>query len=303
MSLYIRISLICSIFFAVFSFAAVEPWSALVLQTAVFFLFAVYLLGNETFEISGLNKGLLLFFAITITLGLIQCMSERTVLDGAVKYPFTFSALYTASELIYCLFLLTAALLSSFVFNGYKKIKNLLLAFAVCGVVVVIAANVFPDGEYIAVFRHLKSSDGSFGPFVNRNNAGVFLGFCFFCALAYFFARHFEYAAAERKNFLYEQISAAAICFLLFYGVISTRSRGAMLFLALSLVFVAAIFIILFVKNKNKKIISFIVLFLVSASVFAAVFLNLGAINKFAGRANGASDKARMEIYSSALEM
>jgi O-antigen ligase len=303
MSLHIRISLIVLIFFAVFSFAAVEPWSFFVLQAAVFSLFAVYMFGGAPLEISPLNKVLLFFFGAAVVLGLIQCLSERTVLDAYVKYPFTFSSLYTANELVSYLFFAAAALLSPLVFNGYRKIKVLLLAFTVCGASVVIAANIFPSDEYIAAFRHLGSAAGSFGPFVNRNHAGTFVGFCFFCALAYFAARHFEYYKTGRKNFLYEQLALSAVCALLVYGEVSARSRGAMLFLALSLAAAAAFFIALFVKNRRKKGISFAILALICASAFAAAALNIDAINKFSLRAGGTSEKIRMDIYAASLNM
>ena len=303
MSLHIRISLIVLLFFAVFSFAAVEPWSALVLQTAVFSLLAFYLFGNKTFELSPLTKVLLLFFAAVIALGAAQCLFERTVLDGYVKYPFTFSYLYTSTELIYFLFCAAAALLAALVFNRYEKIKILLAALSACGVLVVIAANIFPSDEYIALFRHLNSAMPSFGPFINRNHAGVFLGFCFFCTLAYIAARHFEYSGTGRKNFIYEQLTLYAVCAIFIYGVISTRSRGAMLFLVLTLAAYAFVFTAIFIKSKYKKIITFTVLFLIFASAFTAIASNIDAINKFSFRSDGFSDKMRMEMYTNSLTM
>ncbi|MDR2191439.1 MAG: O-antigen ligase family protein [Endomicrobium sp.] len=302
-SLHIRISLIVLIFFAVFSFAAVEPWSALVLQTAVFLLFTVYLFCGKTIEVSQLNKALLLFFAAVIVFGLIQCLTEQTVLDGHVKRPISLSVLYTTTELIFYLLYLCAALLCAFAFNSYRKIKILLLSFAVCGTMVVITANIFPSGEYLALFRHLNSAAGSFGPFVNRNHAGAFIGFCFFCALALFAARHFEYYKSAEKNFLYKQLTLSVVCALLVYGVIFTRSRGAMLFLAASLAVSAAVFIALFIKNKRKKIIFFAAWFFISASIASVAVLNVDAINKFSFRSSGTSEKIRIEIYKNSLNM
>jgi len=297
MNLYLKTAVIAALFISVFSFAAVEPWTVLVMQFFIFSSLIAYMLASGGINFTALNKILWIFFTACLLLTVLQCLNEKTIIDAPVWYPVTLSRLYGITEIILIFTMFSAALISANAFDNFKSVKTLCVFFTVCGLGVIAADNIFIKDEYILLFRKSSAAAESFGPFINRNHAGIFLNICFFASLGYFLQ-----ALIDKKS-----IAKYVLCFsvlaVLAFGITSTLSRGAMLAFIVTSILFLFVYALHFFKTRNAKIAMIACLIILSVILFKAVSLNIEAINKFTDRRSGRSEAVRIELYKSAADM
>lgn len=299
MNLYSKTIIITTLFISVFTFAAVEPWAVLLMQFFIFAPLIAYMYANGHIKFTALNKILFLFFIACLLLTVLQCLNEKTILDTPGYYPLTLSRLYSVNEIVFMFTVFAASLACAGVFDNFKSVKTLCLCLTVCGLGVITISNIFVRNEYILLFRKTSTVIGSFGPFVNRNHAGIFLNMCFFASLGYFLQSFID---NKEKN-IGKYLLSFAVLAILAFGIISTFSRGSMMALTVTSVLFLFVYSLYFFKTKNAKIITATGLIILSIVLFKAVSINVNAINKFTQRSGGYSEAVRIELYKSAVDM
>ena len=288
------------IFFMPLSFAGTEPWAFFIFQILTAFIFVYLLFTNKKFVFTLPALFVNFIFIIFILVAIVQLLNHHTILQQKNLIPFTVSPFHTLKELnsifTYMLFFITVTQL----FYKLDKIKKLLFLTLTVSAVVMSIGLCFPKGEYIKFFLGTESL-GNFGPFTNRNNAGIFLSMSFFISLSlmfYNFFRYQKYLAENKKNkFIVIQIITIIVSVLLLISVVLTRSRGAM-----SATFIS-IFVFLFlyvyhfsetIKQKSYKILVVSLILVISSF---AIYKNIDAINAYSQRTTGMSEATRLKLY------
>lgn len=291
------------LFFAPFSFAAAEPWSFSILQGGI--LAGVLLLVFSRREIiyTPPLKWLAVTFGFVILYTLLQCLFPQTLLDKPAWYPSTLARLYSLEHI--CLFA-TYALLVFWVANVWQSFKDsrLLLFFIVlCGFAVGLCALGLQKGAYIAFFTGVK---GGFGPFLNRNHAGVFLAMCALGTLGYALAAWVQdrHGRMRRMGEIYIRQGFLALVFAgLCALVVATRSRGGMLSLGTGLFAYAFLCTGFIAPDKKTRLKGLLCTTVVLLLTVALAWIYRDAINAFAGRVSGTSVEIRQMLYSAAWDM
>lgn len=164
-------------------------------------------------------------------------------------------------------------------------------------------------GEYINFFTGIGFLKETFGPFLNRNHAAVFLNLCFFSSLALSAPALAEYKketdAVHKKELLLKALPFLIISTLLAGGIIYSRSRGGILALTGG-TFIYAALLATFLKTKLKKLLALLLLGGLFASLFFAAGKNVDDINKFARRGGenwGYSVETRKNLYNAGYYM
>jgi len=287
------------LFFAPLSFASTEPW-ALLINQCCFFILSVHLFFNrKDLYWTPPSKKIFFCFIIVLLLCLIQYFNPHTILEKKLYIPFSICTFYTFTDLSNILLYFFVFLIVNQNFENSHIIKNLLLIIVIASAVVLFIGFSCPKGEYIKAFLGAKVF-GSFGPFVNRNNAGAFLSMALFATAASLLPMFIKQSKNTPGKIL---LTILSILFLI--GVIYTRSRGAMLATFISLFFLFLLCSIYLIRNKKQSI-SAICITLVLFSVFSyLIYLYRDNINEFAQRSsfNDFSSQARVDLYKSAFKM
>lgn len=307
MAIFIYILFAILVFFVPLSFAATEPWAFLVLQMSVSFILIYLLFRRHAFVFSLPSKIISFIFVFLITICCIQLFNPHTITQQSTMFPFTICSFYTLNELINLVTYFILFIVVTQLFEMYNKLEKLLFILFVSASIVMIIAICFPKGEYIKFFlgSHLF---GTFGPFVNRNSAGIFLSMSFFVALSFTINKIFEYKKYIHQNkkteFIIRQSIQILFSIALLVSVVLTRSRGAMLatFLSIfSFLLVISYYLPSIFKTRIKYIIIICVLFVISSFY---IYKNMDIINVYSGRVSGGfSEQARKMLYTSALDM
>lgn len=294
------------LFFAPLSFASVEAWALLVMQAVLSFIAAYLLVRRAEFAFTPPSKKIIFLTAGLFLLMLAQAAVQRSALVGAPLYPFTLCRIFTLEEASLLLSCLAAFFITTQMFQKTPQIKALLTAVFAAGVLVMIIGLCFPRGEYVKFLVDSKAL-GSFGPFVNRNHAGIFIAVTFFCSLAYGAPEFLDYrryvSEGKKKDFILRQTLFCFLAAALFATVFFTRSRGAMLS-AIFCIFVSLWLLILFLLPKSKKRLLFLGLsLLLFTATFWEISKNVSYFNSYARRSSGASEETRIMLYNAAFDM
>ncbi|WP_424244604.1 O-antigen ligase [Elusimicrobium posterum] len=210
-------------------------------------------------------------------------------------------------SVVMLLFYSVTMILVSQIFYKTSLVKAFCLAAIIAGVVVCITAIGFSKGEYISFFAKIPPMKQSMGPFLNRNHGGMFLAVTFFISLGYtcagFFDKEKFLNEGRRGEFYIRQAVFIFVSISLFYGVIYSNSRGAVLCtIAVSFLFLLIYFFISpFSKLKKIALIALtLAAFLLTGLL---VFKNLKSLNKWAQRSSGISETIRKDLYTGAYYM
>lgn len=294
------------IFFVPLSFAGTEPWAFFIFQLIVSFIF-VYLLFTKrklSFTFPALSVNII--FVMFILIAVIQILNHHTILQQKDFIPFTVSPYHTLKELNFIFTYMMFFMVVNQLFYESKKIKKLLYLTMTVSAVVLMIGLCFPKGEYIKFFLGMESL-GNFGPFTNRNNAGVFLSMSFFISLAlliYNFLRYQKYLIENKKNeFVVTQIILSIISLLLLISVILTRSRGAMLATFVSVFIFMLLYVYHFSENIKQKIFKILFVLVILGISSFVIYKNIDAINAYSQRTTGISEATRLKLYDMSFDI
>lgn len=304
--MFVKLLLSILIFFVPLSFAGTEPWAFFIFQSVVFFIF-VYLLftkRNLSFTFPALSVNII--FVIFILLAVVQILNHHTILQQKDFIPFTVSPFHTLKELNSIFTYMMFFIIVNQIFHDSAKIKKLLYLTLTVSAVVMMIGLCFPKGEYIKFFLGTESL-GNFGPFTNRNNAGIFLSMSFFVSLAlliYNFLRYQKYLIENKKNdFVIKQIVLITVSLTLLISVILTRSRGAMLATFVSVFIFMLLYVYHFSDNIKQKLYKILFVLAILAVSSFAIYKNIDAINAYSQRTTGMSEATRLKLYDMSFDI
>ncbi len=304
MSIFLQIITVLLIFFSVFSFGATEPWAQAIVQCAVAVCAILYIFNNKRIYITPLLKPVIFIFTFICALALIQAAFPSNILEKTPLYPISLARLYTLEAAAMFFSRLLFILLISQLFYTKEAAAILVKATAICALLTILTAFCFPGAGYIHFFTGVK---GGIGPFLNRNNAGVFFAMGSIYAITCGIYSYFQYKkhpdTTSPQQFYVKQFFWAAASLSLIIMTIYTRSRGAMLALSCSLVFYAFMLIVFFAKTFKTRFTGASILAAFSGLAAVIAAKNTAAINVFTDRVITLSVDIRLEIYQSALRM
>jgi O-antigen ligase len=294
------------LFFVPLSFAGTEPWAFFIFQLAVSFIFVYLLFVNGKFKFTLPALLINFVFFIFIVLAVIQILNHHNIVQQKNLIPFTVSPYNTLKELntmfTYMLFFIVV----SQIFYRLERIKKLLYLTLAVSAVVLLIGLCFPNGEYVKFFLGTGSL-GNFGPFTNRNNAGVFLSITFFISLSlllYNFLRYQKYLMENKKSeFIVLQTVNTTISLMLLVSVVLTRSRGAMLATFVSLFVFSYLYGYHLSKTLKQKILKLLITFFIMAISSFIVYKNIDAINEYSQRTAGTSEQTRLKLYDMSFDI
>lgn len=287
------------LFFAPLSFALTEPWALLIVQ-CLFFPLLIYLFFRQRdFYFTPVSKKIIFCFIIVFLLCVIQYFNPHTILEKKLYLPFSLCPFYTFKDFSNILLYMFVFFIVNQNFENSDIIKKLLLIIIISSAVVLFIGFSCPKGEYIKTFLGAKVF-GSFGPFVNRNNAGAFLSMSLFATLSLLFYMFVKKSRNTSFKFIFTVLSV-----LFLTGVIFTRSRGAMLATFISLFVLFLLCSIYLIRDTKKSVISVCVTIILFSVFSYLIYIYKDNINEFAYR-NSVEDfstQARLDLYNSAFKM
>ena len=294
------------LFFVPLSFAGTEPWAFFIFQSVISFIFIYLLFVNEKFKFTLPALFINTVFFIFIVLAFMQILNHHSIVQQKNLIPFTVSPYNTLKELNTVFTYMIFFIVVNQMFYRLEKIKKLLyLTLAVSGIVMLIGL-CFPKGEYIKFFLGTGSL-GNFGPFTNRNNAGVFLSMSLFISLSlmfYNFLRYPKYLIENKKSeFIVIQIVNITISLMLLISVILTRSRGAMLATFISIFVFTYLYGYYLSKTLKQKVFRILTAFIIMIISSVIIYQNIDAINEYSQRTTGTSEQTRLKLYDMSFDI
>lgn len=301
MTVFLKALLGVLLFFAPFSFAAAEPWAFSVLQGGIFAGLLLTLFSRRQIVYTKPLKWLFFTFAFLIGYTLLQALFTQTLLDPPAWYPATLMRLYTLEHASWFVTYLALLVWVPNVWESFKSNRILLFLIVLCGFAVGLCALGLQKSQYIQFFTGVKAG---FGPFLNRNHAGVFLGMCALITLGYAVSSWTDYAHFRANRRGNEFILRQSFLGLVFVGlcalVVATRSRGGMLSLGVGIFFYSFLCCFFVPQEKNTRLKGVLLVVVLLAAAAAVVWWQADAINAYAQRATGASEETRKMLYRSA---
>ena len=294
------------LFFVPLSFAGTEPWAFFLFQIVISFIFIYLLFVNEKFRLTFPALFINFVFIIFIVVAIIQLLNHHTIVQQKSIIPFTISPYNTLKELNSIFTYMMFFIICNQMFYKLERIKKILYLIMVVSCVVMFIGLCFPKGEYVKFFLGTGSL-GNFGPFTNRNNAGVFLSISFFISISlmfYNFLRYQKYLIQNKKNeFVVIQIVNITISLMLLISIVITRSRGAMLATFISIFIFSYLYIYYLSKNLKEKIFKIIIIFCIMIISSFFIYKNIDAINEYSQRATGISEQTRLKLYDMSFDI
>ena len=298
--MFVKLLFSILIFFVPLSFAATEPWAFFIFQFITSFIFVYLLFKEKKFKFTLPAVLINIVFIFLIFVAVIQIMNHHTIIQKGNILPFTVSPFNTLKELnaifVYFMFFIVV----NQIFYKSDKIKKLLYLITFSSAFVMFIGLCFPSGEYIKFFLGTESL-GNFGPFTNRNNAGIFLSMSFFITLSLVIYNFYKYPKYLMKNqkgkYITVQTVNITISLMFFISVILSRSRGAMLSTAVSLIIFLFLCTYHFSETIKQKLFKLFILFLIMLPIGFFIYKNINDINVYSQRTTGKSEQIRLKLY------
>lgn len=286
------------------------PWAQLVLIIGVFTLTFLLPLRSSRFSLTPTSKPILALFAFFFIMAMLQSINQKTIFTAPFFIPFTLCRLDTLDFAAYLISLWGIFVATTQIFGHYRYIKRYAIFITFTGILTALIGFSSVRGEYINFFTGVGLLKETFGPFVNRNHAAVFLNLCFFAALAwgapYLLAAKNQQDISARKEELKKFLSPFVAMVILGGAIIFTRSRGGILAFTSGLFTYAFILGLVMIKNIKYKIAALVLLIGLFIGLAAAVDNNVEDINRFARRDGenwGFSVETRKNLYNAGYFM
>lgn len=244
--------------FGPLAFGTVEPWSIATFEILTILL-AVLVWSSRPNEPLPVQRGLIPLFAFLIVLGIVQLFSHEAMNAPHVWYrPFTCNPHATRREIV--LYASLAALLwcSSRIISDRRSLKRFAWCVFFLGVAVSVIGIIQKDPytQFIYGFRETPVGAAAFGPYYNRNNAACLLSMSFLVGWGILAGRFSVWRGGRGighfAEFLSKQILVLALMGAVFWGIVATESRGALVATVAGLL-LSGLVSALFVKSRAVR--------------------------------------------------
>ena len=298
------------IFFLPLSFGAVQPWAQLILVCCSCLLMLLLPFKNRSLAITKPAKPIYFIIAFLFLLAAAQSLNIKTIFTAPFWIPFTISPLDTLDFAGYILTLGGFFIIASQTYQRHSSVKRLCFVISISGLLTALIGFSSGKGEYINFFTGIGYVKETFGPYLNRNHAAVFLNLCFFASLAwvvpFIIKQQKEGFYIRKSELIIKCLPPVLLSVFIAGGVIFSRSRGGILALTCGIFFYIALLLLFNFKHIRTKVISL--------SLLAALFVGMGFlivhnaenINKFSRRDGenwGYSVETRKNLYNAGYYM
>ena len=299
MSLFYKSFFLFLFSFLVFAFGGTQAWALSTYQVLFSVLFVSYFCQRKIY-FSPVGKILSFFFAFLILYTLLQTCFPTTLLETPPFYPSSVMPLFGLEHAGLFVLWWSVFVLSACLCRNLKETRLFLLGLCgICGAVALLHM-VWPGG-YLKFFSGLK--DGV-GPFLNRNNGGIFLFLGGFTALALwgsFLTQRRQYALQNRRaDFYAKQSIWLLLSLLLCFSAVFSRSRGVLLAFWVSGGCFSVLAVCLLLKKTWQKIGAVLGIVLFFGVLLAGGLQAEKAIQTFAKRNSSFSADTRVQLYQAA---
>ena len=301
MSLFCKSFFFFLFYFLVLAFAGTQAWALCTYQVLFSVLFVAYFFRRKIYFTPAV-KSLSFFFAFLVLYTLLQTCFPCTLLDAPRFYPCSVMPLFGLEHASLFVLWWGVFVLSAHLCRNMKETRFFLSALCgICGLVALL--HMAWPGGYLKFFSGIK--DGV-GPFLNRNNGGIFLFLGGFSALALwgsFLTQYRRYALEKRlSDFCAKQGVLLLLAILLCFSAVFSRSRGVLLAFFVSGFFFSVLSALLLLQKTRHKIGAIAGIVLLFLGIFAGGIQSEKSIQAFAGRSSSFSADTRIQLYRAAAK-
>lgn len=286
MKQYTNILIFILLFFAPFSFAAVEPWAFSMLQLGIITAF-ILISVKHRFVLTTLLKPVLFGLFFLAFYSFIQAIWPVTINSNVpVFHPITIMRLYTLEHVSLFLTWLALVFIVSQLNSSEDTLRKYLRAIALCGLSIMLCMLIFPNGQYIKLLTGLAYK--GIGPFFNRNHAAVFMGMSAIVSAYIAISEICVYKNCvqhlNKKRFITEQIFIWSAFAGLLISIAATRSRGGNAATLAGLLIFAFLSSLILPNTQKKRLISASCAGMLAILSAYFIVANSDKINHFANR-------------------
>lgn len=301
MDLYFKSTFLILLLFITLAFAGTVPWAFTIFLAGIFVLLSVLLIRRglmitRPFKIAA--AGFLLLLVYTF----IQGISYTNILLPVPPYPASVMPLFTFEHISVFLSWFVVFTIAVNIPHKFKDTKILLIFILSISVLTALLHGAL-RGDYLALFSKIK---GGVGPFVNRNNGGLFLFLGSMASLTILltgFAEKAKYIEQNKmQQFRYKQTALISLTLIMFTATIFSRSRGAMLAIFNGLLFYCILISLFIPHTIKKKFISALITFISFTVIGCTVYSYREEISAFARRSTTVSMDIRQDMYKGAIK-
>ena len=301
MDLYFKSAFLILLLFVTLAFAGTVPWAFTTFLTGILALLAVLII-RRGLMITRPFKIAAAAFIFLIIYTCIQGLLYTNILLPVPAYPASVMPLFTFEHVSVFLSWFAVFSIAANLPHKFKDTKLLLVFILLIALFTAVLQGAL-RGDYLALFSKIK---GGVGPFVNRNNGGLFLFLGSMASLTILltgFAEKAKYIEQNKlQQFRYKQTALIVLTLIMFTATIFSRSRGAML-AVLSGLFFYSVLISLFIPHEAKQKLFFLILTFISfASIGFTAYSYREEISAFAQRSTTISMDIRQDMYEGALK-
>lgn len=262
--------LIFAVVFGPLAFAAMEAWSVAILEGVLFSLAALCVLQGKINREHPIYKTMLPAVLAIFVIGLFQFLNPDSLSGPASVFPFTMSRGATGrSTLLWSSY---AALLlgAPVALSGRDSRKRVLWTIFLLGAAISVIG-LMQRGQGNTAYYGLRriGAGNPFGPYTNYDHAASMLVLSLFCGCGLWLERLIRLRRVVQTDKRIEgwsiQIILAFFVGVIFYSILSIRSRGAIHSMAFSTGIVAAAALIFF-AGRRERVVGGILLFVSVAS-------------------------------------
>ena len=301
MDLYFKTAFLILLSFITFAFAGTVPWAFTTFLTGILVLLAVLII-RRGFMITRPFKIAAAGFLLLIIYTFIQGLSYTNILLPVPPYPASVMPLFTFEHISIFLSWFAVFTIAVNIPHKFKDTKLLLIFIIVITLLTAVLHGAL-RGDYLALFTKIK---GGVGPFINRNNGGLFLFLGSMATLTMLltgFAEKYKYTDQNKlQQFRYKQIALIVLTLIMFTATVFSRSRGAMLAIFNGLLFYSVLFSLFIPHTIQRKLIFTLITIISFTAIGFTAYAYRQEISSFAQRSTTISMDIRQDMYKGALK-
>ena len=301
MDIIFKTSFLLLFLFLTLAFAGTVPWAYTIFLTGIFVLLTALLIRRgimvtRPFKIAAAGFLLLIIYCF------IQGLSYTNILLPVPFYPSSVMPLFTFEHISIFLSWFAIFTVAANIPHKFKDTK-ILLAFILAVTAFTAVLHGAMRGEYLSLISKIK---GGVGPFINRNNGGLFLFLGSMASLTILltgFAEKVKYIEQGKlQQFRYKQTAMIILTLIMFTATIFSRSRGAMLAVFCGLFFYSVLIGLYIPHHTKTKVIALLAAVAVFSVLGFTANIYKEEISAFAQRSSTVSTDIREDMYIGALK-
>lgn len=229
-----------SVVFGPLAFGAVEPWSLALLETSLFLL-ALVRFWDGDFGHSGIvAKALVPALIALLAIGVIQWFNPRSAFAPRAAWPFTVEPEGTKAALILWSSYASLLLSAPWVLRSRRAARRFAWVVFLLGVFVAVVGISQRGQANVSYYglRPIRTDTNPFGPYTDSDHAASMMAIGVFIGLGLFTARFKEFKDARNEGRIPDvaavQLLILFLLGILLVGIVQTKSRGALMSMALA---------------------------------------------------------------------